>query len=726
MTDHESTSATKRRKIRKGAFSCWECKNRKTRCQLEPGTSTACLFCQRRGLACLSQEFPNPVDSERMTVEVLDVSQDDVVGSSAEQRPLERAWRLPAEVSGVVEEPAKRPLSYLQASDNTRLPIPLFLNPEPTIIHLRSILPDANTATLIMTQGKFFSLPIHARSHCLQKATSSIQSVETSVRISGLATPSAHPLHFARKLIQLGISLQQLDSSTADKLKIHLKESVLDVARRYVENASRYVTSQDSLVQSQDGLETLILEAYYYINTGNLRFAWLSIRKALSIAQLMRLSQPDGMVGGGGETVWFRLVYGDRIMSFMLGLPCAIWEDQFVAENLLAKVTPVEELKRIHVIVLGRIIARNVRIQRRRREGNEDNDYDEYEETQDLDYTIKQATKSFPAAWWTSSVLRNGASDAEIMNGTACLLGQLHHYFYLAVIHQPYVVHSILSKSFINNGRTTNSQPNYSYNQITALSASREALSRFLILRNFYQALSYRSLDDKAYFAAIIVLLSHINGHRLGRGNVLDHQRPQDLKLLNDTIICIESASPLSKVSLTSISLQTLKRLMAIETECAAGASYEVWVEDDGVDKGTSELMTSKEGLKIKLPYLGTLRIASQWLINNHSAHSSLSAAPPETLTLSNLESTGLANSQNSSALPGLSPQMLDLHRPLIYHIHDNESEISTLLDPTTTSSIPSVPVRNLPSPDKVFINENWPFEDGDTAFLNEWIGGEI
>src|SRR5437763_325416 len=46
----------KRRKIRKGTSSCWECKHRKKRCDFEPG-STACAFCLRHGLECISQEF---------------------------------------------------------------------------------------------------------------------------------------------------------------------------------------------------------------------------------------------------------------------------------------------------------------------------------------------------------------------------------------------------------------------------------------------------------------------------------------------------------------------------------------------------------------------------------------------------------------------------------------------------------------------------------------------
>lgn len=55
-------SEAKRRKIRKGTKSCWECKKRKMKCVYadlsSPTDSEAiCIGCQRRGFKCVSQEF---------------------------------------------------------------------------------------------------------------------------------------------------------------------------------------------------------------------------------------------------------------------------------------------------------------------------------------------------------------------------------------------------------------------------------------------------------------------------------------------------------------------------------------------------------------------------------------------------------------------------------------------------------------------------------------------
>jgi hypothetical protein len=54
---HESPEA-KRRKIRKGTRSCWECKRRKIRCNFASASDAVCIGCQRRGTHCLSQEYP--------------------------------------------------------------------------------------------------------------------------------------------------------------------------------------------------------------------------------------------------------------------------------------------------------------------------------------------------------------------------------------------------------------------------------------------------------------------------------------------------------------------------------------------------------------------------------------------------------------------------------------------------------------------------------------------
>lgn len=55
-------SDSRRRKIRKGTRSCWECKKRKMKCVFADSGSPVdveaiCIGCQRRGTKCVGQEF---------------------------------------------------------------------------------------------------------------------------------------------------------------------------------------------------------------------------------------------------------------------------------------------------------------------------------------------------------------------------------------------------------------------------------------------------------------------------------------------------------------------------------------------------------------------------------------------------------------------------------------------------------------------------------------------
>lgn len=57
-TVRTSDTLGKRRRIRKGTRSCWECKRRKIRCIFASSEDVTCLNCQRRHVPCVSQEVP--------------------------------------------------------------------------------------------------------------------------------------------------------------------------------------------------------------------------------------------------------------------------------------------------------------------------------------------------------------------------------------------------------------------------------------------------------------------------------------------------------------------------------------------------------------------------------------------------------------------------------------------------------------------------------------------
>lgn len=57
----------KKRKLRKGTQSCWECKRRKSKCTFSRANAdeVKCDGCLRRGSPCVSQEYPEDPASNR-------------------------------------------------------------------------------------------------------------------------------------------------------------------------------------------------------------------------------------------------------------------------------------------------------------------------------------------------------------------------------------------------------------------------------------------------------------------------------------------------------------------------------------------------------------------------------------------------------------------------------------------------------------------------------------
>lgn len=474
-----------------------------------------------------------------------------------------------------------------------------------TILHLK--LPNPGVAALIFNRGKYFSLPFHLRQQPGGTPPTPISRREKLVQVSKLPKPQDHPIHFARKLIQLTLSLQGLDVS--DRPDICLDQPVHDAARRFMETAAMHVTSHDSLVSSLDGLETLMLEACYHINSGYLSGAFLSFRRALATAQLINVPRLAERPGTREDSVWFRLMYGDRFMSLILGLPCAIAEDTFAQKYQLVTDCATEQLDRVHFAVLGRIIARNVRMQRFRRNnasaiGGPDDDGDG-RETQAIDHELKTAARRLSLKWWASVDLNSCTLEVEAIETTGRLVAQMHHYFLLAALHLPILMQEVLT------GPVSTASPFsvHMHSETTILAASREVLTRFVTLRTIHRTLSYRAMDDKAYIVALGLVLVHLNGHRRDFQNMLEHQRPFDLGLVHKMIDTMKNCSCFDENKLGRKDVASLESLLEIEANAADGHSYYTWMDEDRAEGQVHVINNMEDGLRLPIHFFGTLCI---------------------------------------------------------------------------------------------------------------------
>ncbi|RAH76901.1 hypothetical protein BO86DRAFT_324508, partial [Aspergillus japonicus CBS 114.51] len=576
----------KRRKIRKGTFSCWECKHRKRRCIFEPVSNPSCVYCDSRGLQCISQAFADP-SSNTNYEQVEDRIQhiESLVDHLLRQRknaPPTISSSRPAAAKVSRDKPPllrQHGLDAEAASFAVINPNGVWHTPTRSLgSFLISYIPPPSTAVMILTKGKFFYFPFTlVQSPRVSRPQATIDAA-TAKPDAALELPSSStpPVDLARKLVQLALGLQQLSLTSSREVQLQLREPPGAAAQRYLTVASRHVTSDNELVCSLEGLDTLMLEARYHINAGAMRSAWLIFRRALSVAQMLGYPQRLPQASQKTQALFFRLVYCDRFLSLILGLPLSLSDNSFAAEQFMAKLSPFDRLERMHVVLAGRIADRNMRMLPRFGSlgQREEVGFDDYKETDDIDYGLRKAIRYLPLAWWDPPVLENQVTEEEKMGAIAQIITQMHHHYLLIMLYQPYFVQHLGRSKEADSVISVLSAGDHGYKKLAILAASREVLTRCLAFRDEHPMMSYHGLDNKAFVAATALLIIHIDGHNLGRANALEHQRPLDLRTVDNVIDILERLC--LRNHLTSPTISVVRKLRMIEEEAADGAEFYV------------------------------------------------------------------------------------------------------------------------------------------------------
>ncbi|KUL87434.1 hypothetical protein ZTR_04678 [Talaromyces verruculosus] len=414
------------------------------------------------------------------------------------------------------------------------------------------------------------------------------------VRASRKPPPTSHPVIFAQKLYRIALCMLQLEPTTIYETKNGLKEQVRDASKRLVEIAMKHVTSHDTLMDNLDGIETLLLESGYFFRIGNHYAAWLTIRRAIGLAEIMGLRR---MKTGddGAELLWYLLNYSDRFVSALSGLPCNSSDNSFASERVLAGKSVVEKLGRIQVALLGRIIDRNMKMQCCNQIDCSANEFHAiYEQTRGIDWDLKQSAKILPVDPWVMPNSSGSAMDKDVSKRTIILQVQMHHYYVLLLLHQAY----LLRKTCLPSERM-HDPVDYRYSKMAALSASRDLLDRYLILRDIHHAFAYGGLDHKAWLASAILLLAHIGTHQLPLGDSLEYQRLQDIAMIHRLL------DRFKKASYHAESVQQICTLLEIEANAANGERYYFMWSDN------SESINAEGLVQLSIPYFGTVSVLS-------------------------------------------------------------------------------------------------------------------
>ncbi|KAG9679420.1 hypothetical protein KCU87_g795, partial [Aureobasidium melanogenum] len=252
--ENEPNYGSKRRKVRKGTQSCWECKRRKVRCVL---TENICQNCSRRGTVCISQELP---DASRL-----------ITPSPSEEGALPGA--NPHNLSSYS---TPNSTSNFQDGDLNRT--------------LRSMWPIQHELDQILALPIGLSVLCHSEV-CNFYNNPTSQGLPSTRDMLQLPPTGSHPVLIARKLLLLGNYLQGvvLPSDRASQIP----ESWYQNTMFRVMEAAIKITKNEDLVTSVEGLECIMLEATYQNYAGNLHQAWMAVRRATTIAQLSAFTGQD-------------------------------------------------------------------------------------------------------------------------------------------------------------------------------------------------------------------------------------------------------------------------------------------------------------------------------------------------------------------------------------------------------------------------------------------------
>ncbi|OHW99719.1 C6 zinc finger domain-containing protein [Colletotrichum incanum] len=626
---------TKKRKVRKGTRSCWQCRKRKIRCEFTSNEEQTCNGCQARGTICVSQEFIDDEPSgpperglaqrlgrlEELMVKLADKMGPDVsiIHNANMPTPSVEGSLRTSESSGTSPD-----LAILSTNVTISSSVP---GPAPTQLtrdrprsgskygkvcqEIHSAFPSPQDAKTIVHSSRgpvCVLIMLYSYQDILEGKSPPIASLTTMPDVY------KHPALLAKHLLQLTICLQQLPPSfDASQLELSLNGSVQEKINEWATVAS-LVTSNDELLGSVEGLECLILQGFYLLNSGNLRKAWLAMRRALSLAQLMGIEADgarllkscdpatDPNFIPSPQALWNRINSSDRYISLLLGLSAGTQDNSFMSEEFLIRDTPMERLEKRYTTIALRIIERN------RVPANE-----AYAITQSVDCELENAAKAMGRTWWEIPPLPDCTDIPAQMSTMSHLMLQIHHHSLLILLHLPYMLRN-----------QTNSR--FDYSKSTCLESSRAVLKRCVIFRTANDAaFSCRHIDYSSLMASMTLLLGHLSRPPSVREEDWSRQRNEDRALAETVMAKMEELAILNDDKLSGESADIIRQLLPI-VDCCNGST-------------PTQCTGEARNLQLTIPYLGVINIktTANQAVEPHTlnlSHSQL-PTPSNTTTVS-------------------------------------------------------------------------------------------
>jgi hypothetical protein len=593
----------KKRKLRKGTHSCWECKRRKAKCIFTTSIEI-CVECRRRGIACVSQE------------------DDDVALDGKSNASDERLERIESMLEALVEHrkvtdtsSGEKPLTQALQESNVPIPVKVTQTASPTSNQtpspqdlnmtltetLLSLLPPSPECQAICDSAKFipcFFSQLLTRNYMALSA-SSYQVAISSVPTSKPLTSNTHPVILSQRLLMLAC-LSQYSSRDSKDIQEQRKARTQSMATA----AMDLVTTKDHLVRNAEGLECLMLAATYHYNSGNLRQAFTIVRRTMALAQLLGIHR---LVHRGIQQIdntspkfdaaymWYRILYIDRMLCLVLGLPQGSTDVNFASPATMRNLDVEQRAERELCILASRILDRN------------ECDVEVWSVTESIDKSSQDLASSLPTEWWLTPTLLHNDSPRDKFLSTRRLIHQVFHFNVVNQTHLPFIFRSETSPTT----PSVNTPTNFDYSKTLCWTSSREVLNRYLVLEESgFVAYAYTFVDFFTLIAAVTILLVHIDKHwqthhvQAQALSVLSHTRSNDLAIVSKVLDQMSKKSTSSTMSTKGPHI--LRALLAVEEEAfkfqSVGAG--VIVKDENADE--------RPFFEMKIPFYGVLRLNSR------------------------------------------------------------------------------------------------------------------
>ncbi|KAL4905784.1 hypothetical protein BDW74DRAFT_177482 [Aspergillus multicolor] len=535
---------------------------------------------------------------------------------------------------------------------------------------LHGHLPSQKDASLIISTGMAI---VFVQGICNHYG----ESLQPTSVLSALPPATAHPVLFARKFLQLALCIQRLDPS--------LTEGVLDLGQRpadamwtYFNLASNNVTCHEELLDSIEGVECLLYQSVYLINSGNLRRALVSLRRASTLAQLMsldrarpyELKQYDPTTNVSCAVICARISHLERYLSHLLGMPSALPRTRGAFNGSDGSIADLFEKQQTAILEL--MVERS-----------QDRNYHNLVLTQDIDRSLNKLANDMPAKWWAPLDLSQATDSKDVLVKIISSQLQIMHYNLLTVLHLPYLHWDATDERF-------------NYSKATCVYASREVLTRWVAFRSIVKVvLCCRPVDFCAFTACLSLLLAYINSHKQGSA-MLTHQRQGDRALIETALGTLDELNRLNGDGLSWETAELTRKLLALEAECAQGGQAyrsSVKYDEDGEDG---------RAFYLKIPCFGTVKLASDDIGAQVDIASSSSGSCVQAQTWSSSSSSSLYGSQVEPFVQLQFPQQT----------------------PTDAFSSPEQPFYyqggyDMGMPEVMASAENWAFQGVDSTIFN-------